>query len=198
MGIWLIAIGVMGGFSESAPAAQRYMAVAPALAIMVGVGLDAVGSQLKNIWKPRQAIMTALVIFIVVIISGDELRFYFYEHIPKSDFGGDNSLVAQRLADYLQDKPEDYQVLFFGWPRMGYYSISSLPYLAPHISGVDMDHLWGSDENPEPGSDHLIFVFLPDHYDQLELVQADYPVGQMKIETTRDDRPLYLLYEISP
>jgi hypothetical protein len=198
MGLWLVAVGVMGGLSESAPAAQRYMAVAPALAILVGVGLDSIVKQLSNIWKSRQNLLTILAILMMVAVGGDELRFYFYEHIPESDFGGDNSLVAHRLAEYLRDKPEDVQVLFFGSPRMGYYSISSLPYLAPHISGIDMNHSWGSEENPEPTSDHLIFVFLPDHYDQLDLVQADYPVGETKVETTRDDRPLYLLYETSP
>jgi len=198
MGIWLVTVGVMGGLSESAPAAQRYMAVAPALAIIVGLGMDTIVNQLSNLWKSRQTLLTSLAILVMVIIGGDELRFYFYDHIPKSDFGGENSMVAQRLADYLQDKPEDFQVLFFGSPRMGYYSISSLPYLAPHIHGMDMNHSWDSDENPEPTSNHLIFVFLPDHYDQLELVRVDYPSGEERIETISDDRPLYLLYETTP
>jgi hypothetical protein len=103
--------------------------------------------------------------------------------------------VAQNLADYLQTKDTSWQVVFFGSPRMGYYSYSTLPYLDPQIRGVDMNAPWGSPDNPALTSDHIIFVFLPNHYDDLKAVQASYPNGRLHEEKYKDNT-LYWLYEV--
>ena len=195
--IWLAIIGIMGGLSVEAPAAQRYMAVAPALAVSVGLGLSTIVIELSKVWEARASLIRVIAILVIVLVSADELRFYFLDYTPRSDFGGANGMVAQRLADYLQDKSNDYQVLLFGHPRMGYDSIRSLSYLAPHINGMTCNEPWESDNNPQPTSDHLGFVFLPEHQSELEAVQADYPTGKLLVENTHNDRILYLLYEVS-
>ena len=81
---------------------------------------------------------------------------------------------------------------------MGYYSIPSLQYLVPHIKGLDMNSPWGSSQNPQPTSDHLMFVFLPDHEHQIPVVQRDYPGGVLIQEFDRSGRALYWLYEVAP
>jgi hypothetical protein len=77
---------------------------------------------------------------------------------------------------------------------MGYYSISSLPYLAPKIVGLDMLEPWGSQLNPRPDSNHLVFVFLPENADEIPLVQGDYPGGELLEEMTYWDKVLYYYY----
>jgi len=85
-------------------------------------------------------------------------------------------------------------VAFFGGTRMGYYSISSTTYLAPHIEGLDFREPWGSANNPVITSDPVIFVFLPEQLDNLDLVQQDMPGGQLISEYDQQGGLLYLVY----
>src|SRR3972149_2232348 len=75
------------------------------------------------------------VVGLVAVLALDDLRFYYIESTRTSDFGGDNGMVAQRLAEHLRYEPASAHVAFFGTPRMGYYSIPSLQYLVPQIAG---------------------------------------------------------------
>jgi 4-amino-4-deoxy-L-arabinose transferase-like glycosyltransferase len=196
LGIWLLAFGVMNGFSESAPAAQRYVAVAPAAAILVGYGVAEGSVLLGDLWPGYRGVIGLAAFVLVFLLSLDEVNFYFREYTPKSDLGGDNTLVADRLAKYLQDKADSWKVGLFGSPRMGYYSIASLAYLAPQIEGYDFDAPWGSPENPQLHG-QVIFVFLPGHEVDLESIQISYPGGKLLQERTKEGDRLYWLYEVN-
>jgi 4-amino-4-deoxy-L-arabinose transferase-like glycosyltransferase len=195
--IWLALIVLIGGLSENTPAAQRYVAIAPAVALTIGFGLAEVGSSLGKI-RPRFTNLIFIALLAIMVVFGmDELRFYFVDYAltDQAQLGGENGLVAQRLADYLQSKDSSWQVAFFGFPRMGYYSFSTIPYLAPAFTGLDMNAAWGSPDNPLITSDHVIFVFLPEHADDLKAVQAQFPNGQLHEERYKD-HTLYWLYEV--
>ncbi|MCJ7703778.1 MAG: glycosyltransferase family 39 protein, partial [Anaerolineales bacterium] len=198
LGLWILAICIPGGLSESVPAAQRYVALAPALALLVGYGLDHTAQQIGQLWPRFQKYIHGLAFLAILVIGLGELQFYYFEYTPSSEFGGANSLVAQNLADTLAEKPNQVEVLFWGAPRMGYYSIPSLQYLVPEIKGLDMTHPWGSAQNPQPTSDELIFVLLPDHEGELAAIQADFPVGSLVQEFDRNGHTLYWLYEVTP
>jgi 4-amino-4-deoxy-L-arabinose transferase-like glycosyltransferase len=193
--LWLVVIVLIGGLSENAPSAQRYIAIAPAVALTIGFGLAALGGSLGRI-KPRYASWILLALLAILsIFSVEELKFYYSDYSPKAQWGGDNPFVAQHLADYLQTKDNSWQVAFFGSPHMGYYSFPTLPYLAPQIIGIDMNYPWGSPDNPPITSDHMIFVFLPNHQEDLKAVQTAYPNGRLH-EEKYNNRLLYWLYEI--
>ena len=61
-----------------------------------------------------------------------------------------------------------------------------------------MTHPWGSPENPQPTSNHLVFVLLPDHEGELPAIQEDFPDGILTRELDRKGQPLYWLYEVTP
>jgi 4-amino-4-deoxy-L-arabinose transferase-like glycosyltransferase len=195
LGLWVLVLGLMNGFSEGAPAAQRYVAASPAVAMLVGYGLSESGSLLESLWPQYKRVFGFLAFAIIMLVGVDEVRFYFQVYTPRSDLGGENTLVANRLADFLKDKSSQWEVALFGSPRMGYYSIAALPYLAPQIMGFDMNKPWGSDQNPRLSGDHIIFVFLPGLERDLRAVQASYPGGQLREERTSDGRLLYWLYQ---
>jgi hypothetical protein len=197
LGLWVLVLGLMNGFSEGAPAAQRYVAASPAVAILVGYGLSEGGSLLESLWPQYKRVFGFLAIAIIMLVGVDEVRFYFQVYTPGSDLGRENTLVANRLADFLKDKSSQWKVAFFGSPRMGYYSIAALPYLAPQITGYDMNQPWGSGQNPRLPGDHLFFVFLPGLESDLRAVQAIYPSGQLLEERTSDGRLLYWLYQFA-
>ena len=194
LGLWLMFLTMMVGMSESTPAAQRYVAVSPAVALLVGYALDRGARHLGKMWPQKIYWVNALVVALIVFISVDDLRFYFLDYTPRSDFGGENTLVAHQLANYLSEQPDNLEVLFLGGSRMGYYSHSSLPYLTPHIKGVDIKHPWGSAENPQPSRHNLAFVALPETIDELEKIMVSYPGGDYKEFKKKDGQTLFWLY----
>jgi 4-amino-4-deoxy-L-arabinose transferase-like glycosyltransferase len=194
--MWLGAIILAGGLSENTPAAQRYVAVAPVVALIIGFGLAEAAQFLAKTWSQRARWFYGALLVFLLVVGVDELKFYYLEYTPRAYLGGDNGLIAQNLADYLKTKDANWQVVFYGWPRMGYYSFSTLPYLAPQIIGVDHNQPWGSAENPPITGNDLIFVFLPEHLQDLQAAQAQYPNGQLFEETNRG-ATLYWRYEVS-
>jgi 4-amino-4-deoxy-L-arabinose transferase-like glycosyltransferase len=191
--LWIGSFVMIGGLSIPVSAAQRYVAALPACALVIGFALDESANLLEKVWQEWRKLLNAAVFLIITVICLDDLYFYLFTYTPVSDLGGLNTLVAQRLAEYLQDE-EDIQVAFFGQPRMGYYSINSTAYLAPHIQGLDFNHPWGSPDNPEITADEVLFVFLPDNQENLDLVKQDYPNGNIIIQLNDDGSTLYWMY----
>ena len=197
--LWLLAFIVIGGLSESTPAAQRYVAAAPVCALLVGFGLSESSVVLGDIIGRRKHWITFISIVLVAILAVDELYFYFYKFTPHSAISTarSNGVIAQTLANYLETKPGDTQVLFFGSPNMGYYSVPSIQYLVPEIKGTDINDSWSPAFKLGITSRHLIFVFLPDREAQTSLVQADFPNGKLIDIPAADGKLLYTLYEVN-
>jgi 4-amino-4-deoxy-L-arabinose transferase-like glycosyltransferase len=191
--LWIGSFILIGGLSIPVSAAQRYVAALPACALVIGFALDESVNLLEKVWQERRTLLNAAVFLIITVVCLDDLYFYLFTYSPVSDLGGLNTLVAQRLADYLQDE-ENVQVAFFGQPRMGYYSINSTAYLAPHIQGLDFNEEWGSPGNPEITSDEVLFVFLPGNQENLDLVKEDYPNGNIIVQLNEDGSTLYWMY----
>jgi 4-amino-4-deoxy-L-arabinose transferase-like glycosyltransferase len=210
LGLWLIAIGLVGGLSESTPAAQRYVAAAPACALVLGFAVSRLTSLLASLLPRLKVGVGAAALLFVALLAADDLRFYFTEYAPNSyfrgkyDFEGYGSAVTMRLARYLRGYggeafvPDDWQVMFFGPPRLRFYAIASMLYLVPSIRGVDVPLPWGELNNPKPKTPNLIYVFLPDRQADLAAAQQAYPGGRLVTEL--DDRGdiLYSLYQVPP
>jgi 4-amino-4-deoxy-L-arabinose transferase-like glycosyltransferase len=197
LALWAVVFGLVGGMSESTPAAQRYVAVIPACALVAGFGLGEIASLLEKLWPQGVRWLTALAVLACAVAGVKELGFYFYEFTPKfiTDQAHNNGVVAQRLAEYLQRQPAETTVVFLGQPAMGYYSIPSLQYLAPDITGIDIFLPWGAPENPPVEGSRLLFVFLPPQESQIVPVQSSFPGGNIIIEPAVDGTVLYWLYE---
>jgi len=194
--LWMGLFVMVGALSVPVSSAQRYVAVIPGCALIIGFCLDECARMLSNLWQRRGRLLTAGVVLFVIGIGSSDLHFYFYQYSPQTQLGGQNTLVAQRLAGYLQEQ-EPMQVAFFGGSRMGYYSISSTAYLAPQFEGLDFRQPWGSQENPEITADRVIFVFLPEEQENLDLVRQDYPDGALSVEYDQQGLPLYWHYTVN-
>jgi len=195
--IWLAAFIATGTLSLPATAAQRYVAVAPVCVLLVGYFFSEISRLLAKVWPEALKGLNVLAVIAVAVISAVDLQFYFLKYTPTSYMGGPNTLVAQRLAEFLQTK-QDMEVAFFGDPRMGYSSITSTLYLAPHIQGYDFHYPWGSEENPQLTNDHILFVLLPEQQENLTAIIKDYPNGILLQEHNPFDDVLYWYYEVTP
>ncbi len=192
--LWLGIFGATGAFSESTPAAQRYVAAAPAVMIIVALGVDELITLTEKLLPKWHTWAYRVLMVLALLVALDDSRFYFFDYTPNSDFSGFHGQVAQHLANFLQDYDSSWEVIFVGWPDMGYYSISSLPFLAPQIKGVDYFQPWGSPDNPLPDYANVMFAFLPNHADELEQCQKQYPGGRLITAYSDRHEMLYYLY----
>ncbi len=197
--LWVPALGITGGLSEGAPAAQRYVAVAPALALVIGFGVQESTRAIGGLWprrsKENSRLAGWIALALVLLLALSELHFYYFTYTPRSDWGLNNQ-VAQRLADRLQEEEAGLQVAFFGFPRMGYYSHSSVAYLNPHVTGYDFTLPWGDPANPLLTGERVVFIVLPEHIEDLEKIRQAYPEGRLGVEENAAGQMLFWRYAV--
>lgn len=202
LGLWLLAFGFVGGWSESTPAAQRYVAATPLAALLVGYGVNAGLTQLARWLRAPAGWAPVVGLALVLGLTVDDLRFYYFEYTPEShylgarDFEGIGAATAEFLADYLRGQPSDWQVAFFGGGRMGFYSIPSLQYLAPGFVGWDFNYPWGDARNPPLPAGRVIFAVLGDLLTDLAAIQAQYPGGLLVSATSTQGFPYLYVYQV--
>lgn len=191
----LLAIILAGGLSVDAPASQRFIIVAPIAALLVALPIAAATEWLGNNWPDRQWLVMVAALFLISGLAVNDLRYYFNEVYDSYVLGGVNTEVATRLAQYLDEQEEPPEVYFFGVPRMGYYSFSTLPYLVPEVDGKDV-------EQPLTAlpSWRLVgptaFVFLPERESELDFVASAYPHGNgLEIKRANGEH-LFTIYQV--
>ena len=100
-------------------------------------------------------------------------------------------------AYFLRDKePADQDVFFFGFPRMGYFSLSTIPFLAPEKQAQDViEPLTGPAALPLRGP--TLFIFLPERLHELEFVRQQVPDGALQEFYNERGELLFVVYESS-
>ncbi len=176
--------------TENPPSSQRMTVVAPALSILVALGLNWLARLTPHV---SRFTFHALLIFIAIL----NLHYYFAIYTPTRVYGNPNAEVATELGHYLKQQDDDYVVYFHAPPFM-YWGFGTLSFMAPVVEGVDVP-LPGEGESPEPDLARGVrFVFLPQRLDELGVIHAQYPGGvEMPIYSSADGRLLYVLYEVS-
>lgn len=195
--LWIAVAILAGALSESTPAAQRYVFTSPAVAMLLAVGLVSPLSWLARIWPTwKRALILAGGIAVVYMALAD-LNFYFLYYTPSRRFGDGNTEVAQAVARYLvAERPPD-PVYFAGFPRMGYRSHGTLPYLASDYEGIDVGHPldeWLSEQKSL--APPFTFVGLPEREETLMWVRSAFPAGDLEEHTGPRGNPLFWSYEV--
>ena len=191
--LWLAAAIVIGALSESTPAAQRYVFAAPAVAATMGLALVRISQWLIESWPLARPAVVAVVGILVALACWTDLSFYFGDYSAKKRFGDLNTETAIAVAQMLDERDPGVEVYFFGG-RMGYYSHSSIPYLASHANGHDVLQPLTAPPDWELHGP-TIFVFLPERSSEMALVKKQYPGGNAFQESGRNAE-LYLAYEV--
>ncbi len=190
--IWLGLIVITGALSTDTPAAQRYIAAIPACFMIAGYGINEIIKFLEHKWENKKKLVSACILSLVLFAGVNDAWFYFYDYSPRNDFGGSHTQIAQRLANYLQTYDDSWEVIFSGWPEMGYYSIASISYLAPQIKGVDLFESWDDPKNALPSKKNILFVFLPVRERDLNKCMEQYPGGELLFEDDRKPKQYYI------
>lgn len=176
--LWLAGVLAVGGLSESAPASQRYVLGAPAAVLLAGRAL-AWATEAAERWKPR--LRPALLGVSALVLAGSaalDLDLYFRRYVRSGEALDDNTEVAMALAARLAREPAGTRVYFLGPPRMGFASIPTLPFLAPHAVPTDVDApllappAWPRESGPS------LVVALPERAGELRYVREAFPEGR--------------------
>jgi 4-amino-4-deoxy-L-arabinose transferase-like glycosyltransferase len=191
----IAAVIVTGGFSQDAPASQRYVLAVPMVAILVAVPLAESARWLWTNWpRYRNLVLASLVVFMAWLVIND-LRYYFFEVYDHYILGGVNTLVATEVAHYLDSQEKEPAVYFFGHPRMGYKSFSTIPYLVPEIEAEDvLEPLMANPTWKLQGP--TVFIFLPERVNEMAYVRSAYPAGGYREFRGEDGSILFLVYEV--
>lgn len=197
IGLPLVAAIISNGLSQSTPAAQRYVLAIPFVAVFIGVPLGQMARWIDQYWPEQRWLAVLITGVLMASVSVQDVRYYFVDIKDTFVFGGNNTLLATEIAEYLQHHPTSGQtVYFFGFPRMGYYSLSTIPYLAETMRGQDVvdplgePPLWSTDEPS-------LFIFLPERAGELRFVKETFPEGEERPFVGRDGMPLFTAYEIN-
>jgi 4-amino-4-deoxy-L-arabinose transferase-like glycosyltransferase len=194
---WFWVVVIMGWvLTENPPSSHRMVVVAPALALLVGLGLNwlvELGRRVMGEIKPFGWGKVATVVLMLISILN--LRYYFVVYTPMGIYGNPTAEVATRLGRYLQEQELDYVVYFCGAPTM-YADIGNLRFLARDT--IIRDVREGEDPTVNfDDADGVRFVFLPHRQTEIETVRERFPGGQEKhIRSKFDNRLLYVLYEV--
>lgn len=196
--LWLSAYAMIGALSESTPAAQRYVASAPAAAILVAIGLHETASFMQKLWPRIEKLAWRVAIVVALVLAAFNAHFYFFEYTPKSarDAALSHSMIGHRMGQYLRQRKDHPQIYFLGAPAMGFYSIPSTQYFAPKFNdGIDVNYPWGDEQNPPIEGDHLLFIVMDFLIDDLNAIKAEYPGGKLTGQYTNDAQVLFYIYE---
>jgi hypothetical protein len=211
--------------TENPPSSMRLTGIAPALASLVGLGLNwlvALSQHMPGslthlsstrpelapggggrVTSGRRSVPGAMV-SLLVAIAVLNLYYYFVVYIPTRVYGNPTSEVATELGRYLVQQDDDYVVYFHAPPFM-YWDFGTLRFIARGIVGRDVPL-------PVPGQEVQLgeflgtdlrwgvrFVFLPERLSELEAVRTQVPGGvELPVYSDADERLLYVLYEAAP
>ncbi len=182
--------------TENPPSSMRLVIVAPALSLLVGLGLNWLIGLLDSLRIMPHASRQWPAVVLVIAVAVLNLHYYFIVYTPTRVYGNPTAEVATELGRTLARQDGDYIVYFHAPPFM-YWDFGTLRFMTRGIEGVDVPPA-GEGELPVPDLSHgARFVFLPERLGELDEVRARYPGGvEVLAHSSADGRLLYVSYEI--
>ena len=193
----LLAVIIINGFSLYVPAAQRYIIAMPMTAIILALPISFVASWLRHLWASYHTFIIVGVTAVMLYLLLTDLHFYFFRAYDTFILGGNNTETATRIGYYLDEQPVPVQtVYFFGFPRMGYFSIPTISYLAPQAVGIDIFPESVGESASWKAGGKKIFIFLPERLGELNSIQPLFPNGHYQEFYSLQGTMLFAAYEL--
>jgi hypothetical protein len=184
--------------TENPPSSQRMVVVAPALALLAGLGFNWMMELAERLVVNRRAVWRGIAVALLAGIVGLNLGYYFWVYTPTRVYGNPTAEMTTVLGRYLRQQSDGYVVYFHG-PPFVYWDFGTLRFIARGISGLDVPPP-GEGTAPEPDlSEGVRFVFHPVRIDELDAIRARYPGGtETRVRSDADGELLYAMYEVEP
>jgi hypothetical protein len=177
------------------PQSPRFVTTAPALCLLVVMGLEPLQSALRR-YKSTAPFRWAALTILLVLLGLWNLNFYFRVYTPRNAYGG--ALEVTRMAYYLRDHAQDAAVYFVGAPIL-YLDHPTLRFIAGSIQGQDVLQPMQQQDVPAiPAGKRALFLFTPERNRELIIVQERFPRGVIEEHRENPDQGklLFITYEI--
>ena len=187
--IWLLGTILFGGMLVNyPPKSPRLLFAAPAVAILVALGLTQVES-----WVTRRG--QKLTLIAALVATGISAFYYLGIYTPSKQFGDPRTQLAHRLGIWARELEPDHDVYFFGAPHITRVGFPSITFLAPeaHIQDV-----FEPIERPLPVKHDTTFIYSPRRLGELDIIAAAYPDGRRWEMLDERGQLLYSAYEVRP
>ena len=183
---------LLGGLSIQAPNSQRLLYMAPALALMVVLPLEAVREWSARRWPGGRRALSVLAGLLLAVMLAQNLDHLFRDYFPREEYGSVHGEVTQAIIELWPAIPPGTPAYFFGGDRMGFASIPSLAYLRPEAQATDVDRV----ERIPPSVHDLIAFVLPEQAASLTDLRSRFPEGIALRRYNRHGRPLFDIWAV--
>jgi 4-amino-4-deoxy-L-arabinose transferase-like glycosyltransferase len=197
--LWFFGTTLIGGaLTESAPSYARLGGVAPALAAILALGIQALGRLAHRLHLCSRRASAAAALVLIAFLSLGGLHHYFVRYTPQYLYGSLNGELATSVGGELARLPAGTRVYFLGVPRM-YYGFATIPFLAPHLQGTDLEA-----EVTVPPADYMaaapaFFFAVPEREPELRRIQEALPGGTwIARQRAVNDDVLWYGYHLPP
>lgn len=191
---WVVMVGL--GMTVSGPETNRYAAGALLLPLVATVGVMSVARMCRSyLGFPRAFVLIGLAAFIT--LSGVwNVRVAFNKDLAVYRKPNLVTIAINDFAHDLRQRGPGYTVYFGAPPTMFYGGRPMLHYLAPGAVGIDVLEPWTSEDRAPVLTGPTLFFFLPERRDELDVVRAWFPGGQLNDYRDENGELLYTSYVI--
>jgi 4-amino-4-deoxy-L-arabinose transferase-like glycosyltransferase len=205
LALWVLGTGLMGGaLLIDPPHYPRYVSATPALGLLVGMGIVAIGDaicaaahipgaagRLNGRW---------VTVGLALALVTAELGAYVFDNLPRKLVYGETTVQLNEVADILDTLEGRYQVWTFSSIYLDLRGTDLIDYLSPDNAGQEFPGeiaLWREVIPPE-GGEHA-FVIAPARFEEVgEALVTALPGGEMRrYDNRRTGAPLVYVYFVT-
>ncbi len=198
--------------TENPPSSMRMVIIAPALALIVALGLDRLLTLAHWTLGGRRAQWNWMALTIVAVAAFLNVYYYFIVYTPTRIFGNPTAETATVLARYLREDAaaqmeasqhdpdqgeEDVPFVYFYGPPFLYYDFGAIQFIAGDVPGISVPP---KDQDPDfrPQIDGpTLIVVLRERLDELSAIQMRHPYGSVQeFYSEADGRLMFVIYEV--
>lgn len=148
---------------------HRLLSLVPALIIILGLGIYAVGNSLGKL----SSVFYSLLLFFWLFSN---VKLYFWDSVWKKTISLNNKL-ATTAGYYVRSFPRDIDFYFLSSDRMGWKSVPSWEYLDEEYSVKDLSEGEFLDKILKLKTDEkkVVFIIPPERIDDFSLLKQHFP-----------------------
>ena len=208
--LWAVFAITLGWIlTENPPSGMRMVVIAPAAALLVGLGLDRLLILAHWTLGGRRIDWNRVGLAVLIVVAVLNVYYYFVVYTPTRIFGNPSSETATVLARYLADdiNADSYAtdnrnaapfVYFYGPPFL-YYDFGAIRFIAQGVPGVNAPPEHEDPDFRTPISGPTVFIVLRERIDELATIQKHHPTGKLyEFYSEADGRLMFAAYEVYP
>jgi 4-amino-4-deoxy-L-arabinose transferase-like glycosyltransferase len=197
---WFWSVVILGStLTVGPPSSQRLLMTAPAVALLVGIGLrkTAAAAEQMGVLPSRLALTFCAAVATLISLQG--VYFYFGEYRQGHFFEDASNEMSYESFHDTGSLGSDYSMYIIGYPRV-FVAFANFDYLTPDLAKQDFNDVTPESIAALPRDRGAFFLTIPERRADLQNLAQWVPGGQW-IQVYRRNQPnemLYYAYRVPP